>query len=279
MTKKNQKNSRKTKKKQTWASDQTFSEKFWFFGFLEVFWFLVFSRFRGTSQLFDDSLGEKPWGKPKTKKPRENQKTKKPKLFRECLVSGSCLFFLFSSSFFCFFLVMTLKKLKKLKVFFWFFEGTLTWSKPKNQKNSGLFWFFGQIFRRHVKTIHAKNQKKPWVFFSFFKVMTKKKQKNSRKTKKKPNMSLRPNILWKVLVFWFFGFLEVFWFLVFSRFSQQGAQNLRSRNVRSVFDIGVAIMFFLVAIYRKKTHSITGLWYPLFPYANAFPQNMSGNLF
>ena len=40
MTKKNQKNSRKTKKKQTWASDQTFSEKFCFFGFL------VFSRFR-----------------------------------------------------------------------------------------------------------------------------------------------------------------------------------------------------------------------------------------
>ena len=60
MTKKKQKNSRKTKKNQTWASDQTFSEKFWFFGFL------VFSRFRGTSQLFDFSLGEKPW---------ENQKT------------------------------------------------------------------------------------------------------------------------------------------------------------------------------------------------------------
>ena len=41
MTKKNQKNSRKTKKKQTWASDQTFSEKFCFFGFL------VFSGFFG----------------------------------------------------------------------------------------------------------------------------------------------------------------------------------------------------------------------------------------
>ena len=68
MTKKNQKNSRKTKKNQTWASDQTFSEEFWFFGFL------VFSRFRGTSQLFDDSLGEKPWGKPKN-----IEKTKKPK--------------------------------------------------------------------------------------------------------------------------------------------------------------------------------------------------------
>ena len=39
MTKKNQKNSRKTKKKQTWTSDQTLSEKFWFFGFL------VFSMF------------------------------------------------------------------------------------------------------------------------------------------------------------------------------------------------------------------------------------------
>ena len=38
-TKKNKKNLGKTKKNQTWASDQTFSEKFWFFGFL------VFSRF------------------------------------------------------------------------------------------------------------------------------------------------------------------------------------------------------------------------------------------
>ena len=36
MTKKKQKNSRKTKKNQTWVSDQTFSKKFWFFGFLEV---------------------------------------------------------------------------------------------------------------------------------------------------------------------------------------------------------------------------------------------------
>ena len=38
-TKKKQKKLGKTQKKQTWASDQTFSEKFWFFGFL------VFSRF------------------------------------------------------------------------------------------------------------------------------------------------------------------------------------------------------------------------------------------
>ena len=41
-TKKKQKNPGKTKKNQTWASDQTFSEKFWFFGFLvfsKFFWF------------------------------------------------------------------------------------------------------------------------------------------------------------------------------------------------------------------------------------------------
>ena len=73
---------RQNKKNQTWASNQTFSEKLWFFGFL------VFSRFRRTSQLFDFSLGEKPWGKPKNL-----EKTKKPKLFRECLVWGSCLVF------------------------------------------------------------------------------------------------------------------------------------------------------------------------------------------
>ena len=41
MTKKNKKTRGKPKKKRTWASDQTFSEKFWFFGFL------VFSRFFG----------------------------------------------------------------------------------------------------------------------------------------------------------------------------------------------------------------------------------------
>ena len=143
MTKKNKKNSRKTKKNQTWASDQTFSEKFWFFGFfgfLEVFWFLVFSRFRGTSQLFDDSLGEKPWGKPKTKKPRENQKTKKPKLFRECLVSGSCLFFLVFLEFFLFFWSWPWKKLKKLKVFlvFWINWWLKTCEKPKKLRS-----FFG----------------------------------------------------------------------------------------------------------------------------------------
>ena len=107
------KNSRKTKKKQTWTSDQTFSEKFWFFGFL------VFSRFRRTSQPFDFSLGERPWGKTKNL-----NKTKKPKNqnFSENVWSEAhvCSFLVFLE-FFLVFLVMTLKKLKKLKVFlvFW----------------------------------------------------------------------------------------------------------------------------------------------------------------
>ena len=41
--------------------------------------------------------------------------------------------------------------------------------------------------------------------------MTKKKTKKLEENQKN-NMSLRPNILWKVWVFWFFGFREVFWF-------------------------------------------------------------------
>ena len=111
--------------------------------------------------------------RPLLAKPRENQKpknlekTKKPKLFRECLVWGSCLVFFGFPRVFLVFFGHDLEKTKKTQGFFWFFGGTLTWSKPKNQKNSGLFWFFGQIFRRHVKTIHAKNQKRP-EFFWFF---------------------------------------------------------------------------------------------------------------
>ena len=225
MTKKNQKNSRKTKKNQTWASDQTFSEKFWFFGLL------VFSSFRGTSQLFDFSLGEKPWGKPKNL-----EKTKKPKLFRECLVWGSCLFFLVSPRFFWFFLVMTLKKLKKLKVFlvFWINWWLKNCEKPKklrsflvfcmdccymfsknlskNQKRPEFFLFFALLQVR----VPSKNQKN-LEFFSFFKVMTKKNQKNLGKTKKNKHEPQTKHSLksFGFLVFWFsrgflvFGLLEV----------------------------------------------------------------------
>ena len=66
--------------------------------------------------IFGDSLG-KPH-RQNQKKLEKTKKNKKTKLFRECLVRGSCLFFLVLPRFFCFFLVLTLKKLKKLKVFF-----------------------------------------------------------------------------------------------------------------------------------------------------------------
>ena len=72
--------------------------------------------------------------RPLLAKPRENQKpknlekTKKPKKtnFSENVWSEAHgRFFLVFLEFFWFFLVMTLKKLKNSR-FFWFFEGTLT---------------------------------------------------------------------------------------------------------------------------------------------------------
>ena len=72
----------------------------------------------------------------------------------------------------------------------------------KNQKRPEFLWFFALLQVR----VPSKNQKN-LEFFCFFKVMTNKKPK---KTRGKPNMSLRPNILWKVLVFWFSrGFVKI----------------------------------------------------------------------
>ena len=157
MTKKKQKNSRKTKKKQTWASDQTFSEKFWFFGFL------VFSRFRRTSQLFDFSLGEKPWGKPKTSRKPKNQKTKTfQRMFGLRLMFG---FFWLSSSFFGFF-GHDLEKTKKLKVFlvFWINWWLKTCEKPKKLRS--FLFFCMDCFYMSSKNL-SKKPKKTWVFFGF----------------------------------------------------------------------------------------------------------------
>ena len=64
------------------------------------------------------------------------------------------------------------------------------------------------VFHNSLTINLSKKQKNP-EFFSFFKVMTK-KTKKTEENQKKTNMSLRPNILWKVVFFGFFGFLEVF---------------------------------------------------------------------
>ena len=138
----------------------------------------------------------------------------------------------------------------------------------KNQKNSGLFWFFAWIVvtcllksvQKPKKTwvfwffgllqvrVPSKNKKKTLSFLGFFKVMTKKPKKTWGKPKKNKHEPQTKHSLksFGFLVLWFYrGFL----FLVFRRFSQQ---NLRSRNVRSVFDIGVAIMFSLFCRHISK---------------------------
>ena len=75
-----------------------------------------------------------------------------------------------------------------------------------------------------------KNQKKPWVFLVFclsstkasfkkpkktqgfflvFKNLNQKKTKKLKENQKTTSFDLKPKLLQKVLVFWFFGFLEV----------------------------------------------------------------------
>ena len=82
------------------------------------------------------------------------------------------------------------------------------------------------VFHKSLTINLSKKPKKTLSFFSFFKVMTEKKPKKLEENQKKTNMNLRPNFLWKVLVFWFFGFLEVFLFLVFPM-----ASLLKSRQI------------------------------------------------
>ena len=133
MTKKNQKNSRKTKKNQTWASDQTFSEKFWFFGFL------VFSRFFGSPHGLFPKEKSNSW-----LVPLNLEKTKKPKNqnFSENVWSEAHVcFFLVFLEFFWFFWVMTLKKPKKTQGFFGFLDKLMVKELWKTKKTQVFFGF------------------------------------------------------------------------------------------------------------------------------------------
>ena len=136
---------------------------------------------------------------------------------------------MFGFFWFClgFFLVLTLKKLKKLKVFlvFWIKWWLKKCEKPKKlkvffgfslrsqketkatntqkPKNTLSFFGFSQFFNHHF----IQKTKKTLSFFSFFKVKTKKNQKNLGKTKKNQTWASDQTFSEK---FWFFGFLEVF---------------------------------------------------------------------
>ena len=114
--------------------------------------------------------------RPLLAKPRENQKTKnlektkKPKNqnFSENVWSEAHVwFFLVFLEFFLFFFGHDPEKTKETQGFFGFLKKLLLEVRQKNQKNSGLFFVFGQISRRHVTTIHAKKQKRPEFFFGF----------------------------------------------------------------------------------------------------------------
>ena len=133
MTKKKQKKNRQNQKKQTWASDQTFSEKFWFFGFLEVF---------GFPHGFSPKEKSNSWlvllNLEKTKK------TKNQNFSENVWSEAHVCFFLVFLEFFVFF-GHDLEKTKKTQGFFGVFGGTLTWSKPKNQKKQVFFGFLDRF--------------------------------------------------------------------------------------------------------------------------------------
>ena len=187
---------------------------------------------------------------------------------------------------------MTLKKLKKhSRFFFGFLDKLMVKELWKTKKNSGLFLVFCMDCCYMSFQNLSKNQKRPefFCFFAllqvrvpsknqknleFFFVFSRSCLKNSRKTKKNQTWASDQTFSEK---FCFFGFLV---FSSFFGFCRGLASRICGAVTSGPYLILVLQLCFpsFVAIYRK-THSITGLWYPLFPWENAFPQNMSGNLF
>ena len=96
------------------------------------------------------------------------------------------------------------KKLKVFLFFSWILHTFLLNIWPKNQKNLEFFWFFA-LLQLRLPSKNQKNQR----FFLVFKNLNQKKPKKLKENQKKPSFDLKPKLLQKVLVFWFFGFLEV----------------------------------------------------------------------
>ena len=159
-----------------------------------------------------------------SRKPK-NQKTKT--FWRSFGFRSKDCFFWFSLSFFVFFWFRFLKT-KKPWVFLVFWRKSYL-KKGKKTKKLKVFLAFWSDVRIHVWTIHEKKQKKLEFFcffallqvrlpsknpknprfFLVFKNLDQKKTKKLKENQKKTSFDLKPKLLQKVLVFWFFGFLEV----------------------------------------------------------------------
>ena len=115
------------------------------------------------SQLFDFSLGEKPWGKPKN-----IEKTKKPKNqnFSENVWSEVHVGFFGFPRVFLFFFGHDIEKTKKLKVFlvFWINWWLKTCEKPKKLRSFLVFCMDG--FYMSSENL-SKDQKRPEFFWLF----------------------------------------------------------------------------------------------------------------
>ena len=96
----------------------------------------------------------------------KTKKTKNQNFLEKFWFQIKRCFFLVFLQFFWFFWFRFLKTKKNLG-FFWFFEGSLTWSKAKNQKKLKVFLVFSWIVHTCILNIWPKNQKN-LEFFWFF---------------------------------------------------------------------------------------------------------------
>ena len=163
--------------------------------FKDVLWVVavhtIKTSWKQKKTIFDDSFGENPWGKPKktknlektnkkqyletlwenaidkikkTSRKPKNQKTKTfQRMFGLRLMFG---FFWFCLVVFGFFLVLTLKKLKKTQGFFGLLDKMMVkevWKTKKLKVFFG-FWVFVALVSFWLRN---EKPKKPWVFLVF----------------------------------------------------------------------------------------------------------------
>ena len=107
----------------------------------------------------------------KSKNLEKTKKTKNQNVSENVWSEAHVCFFLVLPSFFCFFLVLTWKKLKKLNVFLVFW---IKWWLKNCEKPKKLEGFFGFSLRsqKETKATNTQKPKNPWVFFVFHNYLT-----------------------------------------------------------------------------------------------------------